>query len=404
MNAQLKMRLLNGELNGREIRLPTGDFTLGEQGCDVLLPLQQGEVLTLKIEENNVFMQTAGRVWVNGRVFDSQNALPLNEVVETAGLIMVLGEQDDILSGITIPRRYSGQESLLLLSGAVLLLLLLVSMSLFWLSHSKTGSVDQALALQNQLEEQLQQLELKDVKSSWQPDGSVILNGYCLSSAAIRQLQNFLILHGVIYRNQLVCDDHLIVSVSDVLRQYGYPDAEVSEGNQLGRVTIHGTIQAGPQWEKVQEVLTLMPGLKGWTVINHQGEMINLLINKLRAFELLGYLSLAQNKKNIVISGQLSGEQQQKLNVIFTSIQQELPDFPPIVYQNIPASDQSKQLLPAEIVSYGGNQNSEFMELANGLRLQQGTILPNGYKIVFLSAHGLQLMRGNNLVHIPLSF
>ncbi|MCX2956995.1 MAG: EscD/YscD/HrpQ family type III secretion system inner membrane ring protein, partial [Candidatus Regiella insecticola] len=61
--------------------------------------------MTLKIEENNVFMQTARRVWVNGRVFDLQNALPLNEVVETAGLIMVLGEQDDILSGITIPRR-----------------------------------------------------------------------------------------------------------------------------------------------------------------------------------------------------------------------------------------------------------------------------------------------------------
>lgn len=96
---------------------------------------------------------------------------------------------------------------------------------------------------------------------------------------------------------KLVCDDHLIVSVSDVLRQYGYRDTEVSEGNQLGRVTIHGTIQAGPQWEKVQEVLTLMPGLKGWRVINYQGEMINLLINKLRAFELLGYLSLAENKK-----------------------------------------------------------------------------------------------------------
>lgn len=42
MNAQLKMRLLNGELNEREILLLTGDFALGEQGCDVLFPLQQG--------------------------------------------------------------------------------------------------------------------------------------------------------------------------------------------------------------------------------------------------------------------------------------------------------------------------------------------------------------------------
>jgi len=36
MNAQLKMLLLNGELNGREILFPTGDFTLLEQRCEMI--------------------------------------------------------------------------------------------------------------------------------------------------------------------------------------------------------------------------------------------------------------------------------------------------------------------------------------------------------------------------------
>ncbi|AWK13979.1 type III secretion system inner membrane ring subunit SctD [Candidatus Fukatsuia symbiotica] len=404
MNAQLKVRLLNGELNGREVRLPAGDFTLGEQGCDVLLPLQKGEILILKVAENQVFMQAPGRVWVNGRVFDVKNALPLHQVIEASGVMMVLGEHNDTLSGISIPSS-SGRGSLLLLSGCALLLLLVVSIGLFWLSgHHKVDESDQPTGIESQLAHQLQLLKLKDIKSSWQPDGSVQLSGYCLSSEAMRRLQNFLTMNAVVYRNELVCDDHLIVSVSDVLRQYGYQDAEVSEGNQPGRVTIHGTIQAGPQWKKVQDVLTAMPGLQGWNVINHDGELLQLLVGKLRSSGLLGYLSLTQNKKNIVISGQLSGEQQQKLNNILTVVHQEQPDFLPIVYQNIPASDQSKQLLPAEIVSYGGNQESAFMELANGLRLQQGTILPNGYKVIFLSAHGIQLMRGNNLVHIPLDF
>ena len=403
MNAQLKIRLLNGELNGREIALPEGIFTLGDQECDILLPLEEGQILTLKIVENQVFMQAQGRVWVNGLIFDLQNSLPFHQVIEAAGVFIVLGERDDILSGIAIPRR-SGQRPLLL-SGLTLLILILLSASLFWLSaYEKNRPTEKAFDLPTQLARQLKLLELQSVISTWQPDGSVIFSGYCSSSAAIRRLQNFLIMHRVIYRNELVCDDHLLASVNDVLRQFGYKDADVSTGKEPGTITIHGTIQAGPQWKKVQDVLTSMTGLKGWSVINNGSELIQLLVVELRQSGLLGYLSLTQNKKDIVISGQLSGEQQQKLNTILEKIQGEQPDFLPMNYQNIPALDQSRQLLPAEVVSYGGNEQSEFIELTNGMRLQQGTILPNGYKVIFLSAHGLQLMRGNNLVHIPLNF
>ena len=78
MNAQLKIRLLNEELNGREIALPEGIFTLGDQKCDILLPLEGGQILTLKIVENQVSMQAQGRVWVNGLIFNLQNSLPFH--------------------------------------------------------------------------------------------------------------------------------------------------------------------------------------------------------------------------------------------------------------------------------------------------------------------------------------
>lgn len=61
MTTVFKLRLLNGDLNGRELILPEGEFTLGEQGCDVLLPLSDGNIVTLCVNEYQVMIQVAGR-------------------------------------------------------------------------------------------------------------------------------------------------------------------------------------------------------------------------------------------------------------------------------------------------------------------------------------------------------
>ncbi|ATW29096.1 EscD/YscD/HrpQ family type III secretion system inner membrane ring protein [Candidatus Williamhamiltonella defendens] len=412
MKSQFKVRLLNGILNGREILLPEGIFTFGEQDCDIFLVLPDAHILTLKIEENEIFMEAQCQVWVNGVAFDLNHPLPLHQVIEADGIYMLLGAHDDTLTAMPLPRRVDQRPSLWLSVLALILLFTFLG-GVYWLSsnknrllkHSEKKMIEyQSTNIASQLAKKLNTLKLKEVKTIWQPDGSVILNGYCQNSDLIKNVQNFLLANEIAYHNNLICDDHLMLSVKNVFLQFGYPDVEVKQGSLPNTLVIHGLIQSGPEWAKVQEALSSIAGLKGWSVVNNQGEQIKFLIQQLMESDLLGYLSMEQNKQNIVMSGWLSSEQQKKLNEMLDNIHQKDPTFPKVIYQNIPVFDQSAQILPSPVMSYGGNIKSVFIDLENGQRLQVGTVLSNGYKVIFIGKQGIQLIKGNDMIHIPLNF
>ncbi|MBW5817797.1 type III secretion system inner membrane ring subunit SctD [Yersinia kristensenii] len=403
MAMQFKLRILDGELNGRELILPKGVFTLGDQGTDVLLPLPQGKILALIISENQIMLQVPGSVWVNGLRHDLQQPVPLRQVIEAAGLALVLGEENDVLSGIIVGHR-SGPRLLLWLSVATFILLGLLFSFIFWFTQQSNRLFSHLpSSIPTQLSEQLKISTLEGINATWLADGSVVLSGHCTSSSAVIQLQNFLVSNHVVFRNQLVCDDRLIASVSEVLHQYGYQDIDVKVGKITGNVAIHGAIEMGEKWLSVQKVLATIVGLKGWVVINSHDGQIPLLVERLKDLGLLSYLSMTQSNKEIVISGMLSPEQQQHLRLMLATLTQQ-PDAFPVRYQNIPASDQATQLLPAAIVSYGGNSHSKFVQLANGVRLQQGTVLGNGYKVILIGEQSISLLKSSNLVQIPMNF
>ncbi|PJG64773.1 EscD/YscD/HrpQ family type III secretion system inner membrane ring protein [Yersinia kristensenii] len=403
MEMKFKIRILNGELNGRELMLPKGVFTLGDQGSDVLLPLPQGKILALIISENQIMLQVPGAVWVNGLRHDLQQPVPLRQVIEAAGLALVLGEENDVLSGIIVVHR-SGPRLLLWLSVATFILLGLLFSFIFWFTQQSNRLFSHLpSSIPTQLSEQLKISTLEGINATWLADGSVVLSGHCTSSSAVIQLQNFLVSNHVVFRNQLVCDDRLIASVGEVLHQYGYQDIDVKVGKITGNVAIHGAIEMGEKWLSVQKVLATIVGLKGWVVINSHDGQIPLLVERLKDLGLLSYLSMTQSNKEIVISGMLSPEQQQHLRSMLATLTQQ-PDVFPVRYQNIPASDQATQLLPAAIVSYGGNSHSKFVQLANGVRLQQGTVLGNGYKVILIGEQSISLLKSSNLVQIPMDF
>ncbi|QKJ14764.1 type III secretion system inner membrane ring subunit SctD [Yersinia kristensenii] len=403
MEMKFKLRILDGELNGRELMLPKGVFTLGDQGSDVLLPLPQGKILALIISENQIMLQVSGAVWVNGLRHDLQQPVPLRQVIEAAGLALVLGEENDVLSGIIVGHR-SGSRLLLWLSVATFILLGLLFSFIFWFTQQSNRLFSHLpSSIPTQLSEQLKISTLEGINATWLADGSVVLSGHCTSSSAVIQLQNFLVSNHVVFRNQLVCDDRLIASVSEVLHQYGYQDIDVKVGKITGNVAIHGAIEMGEKWLSVQKVLATIVGLKGWVVINSHDGQIPLLVERLKDLGLLSYLSMTQSNKEIVISGMLSPEQQQHLRLMLATLTQQ-PDVFPVRYQNIPASDQATQLLPAAIVSYGGNSHSKFVQLANGVRLQQGAVLGNGYKVILIGEQSISLLKSSNLVQIPMNF
>lgn len=403
MAVRFKLRLLSGDLYGRELILPEGEFTLGEQACDVLLPLSNGNIVTLVVSKHQIFMQGDGAVWVNGARHDLQQPLPLLQSIETAGLVFVLGEQNDILSGIQVAHRV-GRRLSLWLSTTVFISLSLIFFFIFWLT-TRPDMLQAYLPpdMPTQLAERLHDPALQGIKSIWLADGSVILSGHCASSSLIEPLQHFLLRNHIAFRNQLVCDDHLLGSVGELLHQHGYPEIEVRLGDVPGEIIIHGAVHMGEQWLKVQDALAMVPGLEGWQVVNINDGYIPPLMEQLKTVGLLGSLSMTGNLKEITLSGVLSLKQQQQLTEILAALSQQYPNFPSVRYQNIPVVDRSAQLLPAEIVSYGGNGHAEFVRLANGRRLQQGSVLANGYKVVFIGEQGLALLKANELAHIPMN-
>ncbi|MBO1552202.1 type III secretion system inner membrane ring subunit SctD [Yersinia pseudotuberculosis] len=404
MTTVFKLRLLNGDLNGRELILPEGEFTLGEQGCDVLLPLSDGNIVTLCVNEYQVMIQVAEEVWINGAQHDLHTPLPLLQSIEIAGLVFVLGEQTDILSGIKVTHR-ARFPLLVWLAIAICVPLSLLFVFLFWLTtQPETLRASIPADVPTQLAERLREPALQGIKGTWLADGSVTLSGHCASSSMMEPLQHFLLRNHIAFRNQLVCDDRLIASVSDLLHQHGYHDIEVRIGDEPGNIVIYGAVQMGDQWLTVQDTLAAVSGLKGWLVVNVHSGQIQQLVERLRAAGLLGFLSMTESNKELAISGVLSSEQQQQLKETLAALSQQQPGFPSVRYQNIPASDRTDQFLPAKVVSYGGNTQSAFVRLANGGRLQQGSVLANGYKVVFIGEQGLTLLKANNLVHIPMDF
>jgi type III secretion protein D len=73
------------------------------------------------------------------------------------------------------------------------------------------------------------------------------------------------------------------------------------------------------------------------------------------------------------------------------------------VFQRIPAVLSTAQLLPAPVMSIGGNQDDLYVELENGMRLVPGSVLPSGYRIYAISRFSLALVRNQTLIALPLN-
>ena len=404
MSVKFKLRLLSGELNGRELMLPVGEFTLGEKGCDVLLPLLREEILTLIITEQQIMVQASGEVWINGALHNLQHPLPLRKAVEIAGIVLTLGEENDVLSRVKVTPK-TGTHLLLWLSMLTVVILTLLFTFIFWVIQQPKSLLSYLPPdIPTQLTQQLKKPALQGVKGRWLSDGSVVLIGHCISSPAVINLQNFLSSNHIVFSNQLMCDDHILTSVSDVLHQYGYQDIEVQIGEKPGSIILQGAIKMDDQWLKVQTAFAGIIGLTSWKVVNTQDGQFSQLIERLRELKLLGYLSISLSNKEIIISGELLPIQQQRMMKMLETLALQQPEYLTVKYQNIPISDQTSHLLPAAIVGYGGNRHIGFVQLANGQRLQEGTVLANGYKVIFIGIQGISLFKDNNLVHLPMNF
>lgn len=398
-----KLKWLNGPLVGRELLLPLGDLQLGGPDADIALQLEHDTQATLVTTADSVKLTGSAPVWVDGCPWDAAQPLPLERFIDVAGQAFVLGSRDANLPTLELlPRRAAGRAKLArwqkwsglagvagLALGAVLLLA--------W-TAPQTPPFDRAAWLATQL----RQPALAGLSVAHDAHGTLVLEGLCASSEAVQVLRTQLRDQGLQVRDQTMGADTLRRNVRDVLALNGYRESDVESGATLDTVIIHGALTADAAWPHIVMQLQAIPALRSWQVINDRPVLFERLLTLLATRASLDGLSISLVGKTLLVSGQVAPLRAPAITEAIALFNQENPQWN-AMFQSLPSSLQASTLLPAAIVSVGGQADSIYVELANGMRLQSGSVLPSGFQIRMISHTSMVLVKDVQLVSLPLN-
>lgn len=401
MSSGYKFLWLNGPLQGRELSLPLGNLSIGPDG-DVLATLEHVEQVDLLIDEAGVRLQSWVPTWIAGQPISEVNMLPLGQVIELAGVGILLGHCTDELQQQAIPSHFQtkAKKSWWLLATVSMLSMVLLATVLLAPAKMPIAELTQA----QWLSQQLQTDGLNGVQAHWSKDGVVTLSGFCQDSQRMAQFLGDIKGQGILFIEQTTCGDQLIRNVKDVLVQNGFANALVTLGSEPSNVIISGAIQSGERWDKAVSSLNNLPGLVNWQVSNQVDSQLKPLISALRNKNLLVGLMIERINDAIVMTGKVSEQQQQQIMTVAQGLEPTHANGLKLVFQNIPVQNELNHLFNASVVTYGGNAQSPFIELSSGVRLSTGSKLDNGYVVEYMNIHGLDLSRAGELIHVPLIF
>ncbi|AZD09541.1 Type III secretion protein SsaD [Pseudomonas chlororaphis] len=403
MDCIYKLKWLNGPLSGRELALPVGELRIGGSDSDIALCLELDAQATLSIEDEAIRLACATPAWVEGQPWDLEQALPLGRVIDLAGQAFVLGRSGDELSTPGVPARLTRRSpartsvwhwgALAAVCGLVLAMGLLA-----WQPTLRVPVLDQDEWLATQLKDP----QLAGLSVQRGNQGSLVLKGLCHSSPSVAGLRAKLRARGLLVYDESVCADSLLDSVRSVLSLNGYRDVEVKSATRLDRVVIFGNIVADTTWQRTSAQLRAIQALEGWRVVNDQALLFDDLLSRLTARQVLGGLSVRVSDKALRVSGQLDAQRMATVTGVLDAFNRDGAPRLSAVFQNIPGMASAERYLPSSIVGIGGNVDSPYVQLANGMRLQQGSVLPSGYRIYALDRLSMALLKDQELISLPL--
>lgn len=403
MDCVYKLRWLNGPLSGRELALPAGELRIGRPDSDIALCLERDAEATLSIEDEAVRLMSETPAWVDGRPWELELPLPLGRVIDLAGQAFVLGRADENISTQDVPARLKRctparrsvwhRGALALLCGLALALGLLA-----WRPTLTVAPFN----LDDWLATRLKDPQLAGLSVQRGNQGSLILKGLCHSSLSVEGLRSKLRERGLLVYDESVCADTLLDSVRSVLSLNGYRDVEVKSGTHLDRVVIFGNIVADTKWQRTSAQLRAIQALGGWRVVNDQALLFDDLLARLTARQVLGGLSVSVTDRALRVSGQLDTRRLATVTEVLDAFNRKGPPRLSAVFQNIPGMASADRYLPSSIVGIGGNVDSPYVQLTNGMRLQQGSVLPSGYRIYALDRLSMALLKDQELISLSL--
>ncbi|QDQ25055.1 EscD/YscD/HrpQ family type III secretion system inner membrane ring protein [Chitinimonas arctica] len=413
MNFQYKLRLLNGPLLGRELKLPPGTIHIGDgdSDSDIVVPLEGGGMAQLLIDEEGVVVATPAPCWVDGEVWDTAQPLPLGRAVDLDGVAMVFGRVEDELANLTVPVRMNrqggkhGKRQVWLPLAIVCVTAAILLLSYLLLNQDGTPSA-QARAADSTTTPALppRNPELSSLRFKWDQQHVLTISGPCADSVQVELMLQALRQSGTLFRNETVCRDQLIRNALNIIQLHGYRDVEVRDGDSLDSIKIEGPIRADERWEGVLQDLRRVSGLRSWEVRNDVDGAVRQLALWLKEQGLGEGVSITLLNDTMMVTGALDTATETHLKRALRQFDGQAHLRLKTAFQNIPSAVDINQYLPAPPQSIGGNRGAPYLELANGLRLQAGSYLPNGYEVISFSNKGIGLLSNNSVVYLPLGW
>ncbi|MFM0610260.1 type III secretion system inner membrane ring subunit SctD [Paraburkholderia sediminicola] len=402
--SRFKLKLLNGPLRKREVKLPAGEWHIGGSNSDFSVTLAGDAEAILRID-NDAGIQLMGNApyWVEGRRKSYPSGpLPLGVPIEIAGLGIILGKENETLLEIDLPPRRSLRRQLLfvaLFAGTLVLGAIIVTFGIVVLPPNFKPPPTGREAIPESVTQRLRDNGISIGFKS----GAVVLSGSCRHRADLSQIIHTLSAERVAIVDNVICQDDLVHSVYSVLQLYGIRGATVTASNSLGNVKIVGDIAGDARWAAVTGALARMPGLKGWQVVNGSPNLTKDITEKLREAGILDQLMVFKSDNIIVVTGKLPSAEQDKLKSIVAAFCSAYPSGPRVIYQDIKANVPEEKIFPAPLVSIGGDELHAFVVLANGRRYAVEDVLPSGFRIKAIRDDGIDMERDGDFVHVPLS-
>lgn len=390
METTFKLKLLGGPLAGRELFLPIGPFSVGDGDSDLALPLEGGGQATLDVAEDGVSLSSLTPCWVNGQR-QAPGPLPLLQVVDLAGVPLVLGAADAELGHPAIPPRGGARHHV----AGVMLAALVAAGVLAWTltpaasppAPSPRDWLPQALRADPGL------------SARWLGDNALELSGRCRDSGQLQALTTRLRAAGVRLRQETVCQDELQRSVRALMASFGYPDVKVTL-DEAGHADIDGPVTGDSA--ALAAALDQLPGLSGWRLSDRGADELAALLPRLQSAGLLSGLSATRGEQGWLLSGQLDEAKQARLQDFLGSANAEPGRTLPLRFVGAASSVAPGDYLPAAIAGVGGNAQSPYLQLANGMRLLSGSPVAQGMRVVAIGADGVSLAGSRELVFLPL--
>jgi type III secretion protein D len=400
-----KLKWLNGPLAGLEFELPDGQVHIGGADADIALPLDEGGQAVLTIGNDGVVASHGVSVWVDGLPWDVEKALPFYRAIDLAGLAFVLGVVDDALESMPVPTRRctptQDRRMKWISTGAAIS----IGVVLFGLGLSLwQPPVSDRIDLDTWLTRELNKPPLRHLHVKRAADGSFVVSGKCAFSKDVDRLRMLLAEKGGVIHDESRCADALRESVCNILALYGYRDADVSIDENVECAQIRGQIVDDVSWQRVASQLRTLAGLRSWHVVNDRALWFDRLYDALMDRGSLDDVSISMAGKTLTVSGAVGTHREQAIADVIAQFNRSNKDGFVATWHNIPSLQKTTRWLPAPVVSVGGgNANSTYVTLANGMRLQPGCVLPNGFVVVKLTRRSMSLRKEQRVVSIPLN-